>query len=344
MMQITPFDNVTDVTVYDPSDFAMNVAAAEFASVKFPVISTKGGRFHIKRDGERTLITRPKTNPTDPDEPASFIDVAVINLQRSKTFYVDGYTEGSEEKPDCFSNDGVTPDAQARNLQCSSCALCPQNVWGTGSNDKGEATKGKACSDVLRLAVAMPTALDDPFMLRVPPASLKNFAAMSKIVSDKRIPLAAVVVRVSFDTDVTGVMLFQAIGKMDSSGYAKSKSLTTSSLVLAITGKSSFTAPAAAAPAALAAPAPAPTPVAPDPAIAAKAEAEKAATAKKKAAAAAKMAKLQAEMAALEGDADVADVADVAAAPEPAPAAKGKTPVTNSLSSEFNDALADLVD
>jgi hypothetical protein len=341
MMQITPFDNVTDVTVYDPSDFAMNVAAAEFASVKFPVISTKGGRFHIKRDGERTLITRPKTNPTDPDEPASFIDVAVINLQRSKTFYVDGYTEGSEEKPDCFSNDGVTPDAQARNLQCSSCALCPQNVWGTGSNDKGEATKGKACSDVLRLAVAMPTALDDPFMLRVPPASLKNFAAMSKIVSDKRIPLAAVVVRVSFDTDVTGVMLFQAIGKMDSSGYAKSKSLTTSSLVLAITGKSSFTAPAAAAPAALAAPAP--TPVAPDPAIAEKAEAEKAAAAKKKAAAAAKMAKLKAEMAAIEAAGEEDDLG-AKTSPEPAPAAKGKTPVTNSLSSEFNDALADLVD
>jgi hypothetical protein len=341
MMQITPFDNVTDVTVYDPSDFAMNVAAAEFASVKLPVISTKGGRFHIKRDGERTLITRPKTNPTDPDEPASFIDVAVINLQRSKTFYVDGYTEGSEEKPDCFSNDGVTPDAQARNLQCSSCALCPQNVWGTGSNDKGEATKGKACSDVLRLAVAMPTALDDPFMLRVPPASLKNFAAMSKIVSDKRIPLAAVVVRVSFDTDVTGVMLFQAIGKMDSSGYAKSKSLTTSSLVLAITGKSSFTAPAAAAPAALAAPAP--TPVAPDPAIAEKAEAEKAAAAKKKAAAAAKMAKLKAEMAAIEAAGEEDDLG-AKTSPEPAPAAKGKTPVTNSLSSEFNDALADLVD
>lgn len=334
-MQITPFDSVTDVTVYDPSDFAMNAAAAEFASVKFPVISIKGNRFHVKRDGEKTIITRPKANPADPDEPASFIDMAVIALQRSKTYYVDGYVEGSEEKPDCFSNDGLIPDAQAKNIQCSSCALCPHNVWGTGKNDKGEATKGKACSDVLRLAVAIPAALDDPFMLRVPPASLKNFAAMAKTVSDKRIPLGAVVVRISFDTDVTGVMLFQAIGKMDSTGYAKSKALSTSSLVLAITGKSSIvpsSAPAATSAPAIAAPVSAPS--APDPKIAEKAEADKAA-AKKKAAAAAKMAKLKAEMDALEATEDE---------PAPTPTVETKTPVTNSLSDEFNSALADLVD
>ena len=335
MMQITPFDSVTDVTVYDPSDFAMNAAAAEFASVKFPVISIKGNRFHVKRDGEKTIISRPKANPADPDEPASFIDMAVIALQRSKTYYVDGYVEGSEEKPDCFSNDGLIPDAQAKNIQCSSCALCPHNVWGTGKNDKGEATKGKACSDVLRLAVAIPAALDDPFMLRVPPASLKNFAAMAKTVSDKRIPLGAVVVRISFDTDVTGVMLFQAIGKMDNTGYAKSKALATSSLVLAITGKSSIVSsgtPAATSAPAIAAPVSAPS--APDPKIAEKAEADKAA-AKKKAAAAAKMAKLKAEMDALEATEDE---------PVPTPTVETKTPVTNSLSDEFNSALADLVD
>jgi hypothetical protein len=335
MMQITPFDSVTDVTVYDPSDFAMNAAAAEFASVKFPVISIKGNRFHVKRDGEKTIISRPKANPADPDEPASFIDMAVIALQRSKTYYVDGWVEGSEEKPDCFSNDGLIPDAQAKNIQCSSCALCPHNVWGTGKNDKGEATKGKACSDVLRLAVAIPAALDDQFMLRVPPASLKNFAAMAKTVSDKRIPLGAVVVRISFDTDVSGVMLFQAIGKMDSTGYAKSKALSTSSLVLAITGKSSIvpsSAPAATSAPAIAAPVSAPS--APDPKIAEKAEADKAA-AKKKAAAAAKMAKLKAEMDALEATEDE---------PAPTPTVETKTPVTNSLSDEFNSALANLVD
>jgi hypothetical protein len=187
--------------------------------------------------------------------------------------------------------------------------------------------------------------MDDPFMLRVPPASLKNFAAMAKTVSDKRIPLGAVVVRISFDTDVTGVMVFQAIGKMDSTGYAKSKALATSSLVLAITGKSSITSAAPMAHASLAAPtAAAPdvpdVPAAPDPKIAEKAEADKA-VAKKKAAAAAKMAKLKAEMDALEAAED--DVKP-AAGPDPVPAVETKTPVTNSLSDEFNSALADLVD
>ena len=345
MTQIIPFDNAVNTVVYDAADFAMNVAAEEFASLKFPIIAIGGNRFHVRRGGddEGELIYRAKSNANDPNEPASYIDVAVINLQKSRSYYPTGWVDGSKEKPDCFSNDGVTPDVQSGNVQCSSCALCPHNVWGTGTNNKGEATKGKACAEAIRLAVAIPSKMDDPLMFKVPPASLKNFGAMSKYVSDKGIPIAAVAVRISFDTAANGILLFDALGTLDTATYAKSKAMHGSPLVLAITGKSSITpsgTPAATSAPAIAAPVSAPS--APDPKIAEKAEADKAA-AKKKAAAAAKMAKLKAEMEALE-DAEDAGGAPSSLEAAPVPTVETKTPVTNSLSDEFNFALADLVD
>ena len=239
MNQVIPFDQMSNLPAHfaGAGSLALNDAAEEFASVKFPVISIKGSRFHVSRDGEKTLIMRPKAAKTDPDEPATYIEVTILNIQKAKTFYEDGYVDGAAEKPDCFSNDGITPDSSVAAPQCSTCALCPQNAWGSGVNDKGEATKGKACSDVQRLAVAG-HGLDDPMMLRVPPASLKNLAEMSKLLSKKNIPLNGVVTRVSFDTAASSpVMLFKPIGFLDAAGFAKAQSLMNDDLVLAIVGK-----------------------------------------------------------------------------------------------------------
>lgn len=241
MNQVIPFDQMSNLPAHfaGAGALALNDAAEEFASVKFPVVSIKGSRFHVSRDGEKTLIMRPKTNATDPDEPATYIEVTILNIQKAKTFYEDGYVDGAAEKPDCFSNDGITPDSSVAAPQCSTCALCAQNAWGSGVNDKGEATKGKACSDVQRLAVAG-HGLDDPMMLRVPPASLKNLAEMSKLLSKKNIPINGVVTRVSFDTAASSpVMLFKPIGFLDAAGFAKAQSLMNDDLVLAIVGKKS---------------------------------------------------------------------------------------------------------
>lgn len=240
MSNIIPFEQIGGLPAHlaAAGALSLNDAAEEFASVKFPVISVKNSRFHIKRDGEKTMILRPKLNATDPDEAATYIEVAILNLQKSKTYYANGYTDGSEDKPDCFSNDGITPDATVDVKECATCGLCPHNAWGSGKNDKGEATKGKACSDVQRLAVAAVTNLDDPMMLRVPPASLKNLAEMSKQLSKRNIPLNGVVTRVSFDSEATGVVLtFKAVGYLDATAFAKAQKLMNDDTVLAIAGK-----------------------------------------------------------------------------------------------------------
>lgn len=342
MSNIVPFldGNFPTHFAADADAFALNASAEEFASVKFPVIAAKNGRFFMKRDDERVLILRPKAKPGDPDEPASYIDMTVLNVQKSKTFYTEGYTEGSTEKPDCFSNDGITPDPSAEDQQCTTCALCPHNAWGSGINEKGEATKGKACADVQRLAVASPSNLDDPFLFRVPPASLKGFAEVSKFLTTKRVPLNGAVIRFSFDADKTGVLLFNAIGGLDAATYAAAKAKMNDDLVLAIVGKRSGAA-------ALAAPAkkPALSVVKPEAEVEDPTVAAAAAKAKAKAA---KLAAAQAALAAAQADDEdedevpapvVAAVAEVKA--EAKPKTKTKAPVATS--DTFNDELAKLL-
>lgn len=329
MSNIVPFDTGFQAHFAADADaFRLNNAAEEFASVKFPVIASKNGRFFIKRDDEKVLLLRPKTKAGEPDEPASYIDMVVLNVQKSKTFYAEGYTEGSSEKPDCFSNDGITPDSSAEDQQCTTCALCPHNAWGSGINDKGEATKGKACSDVQRLAIASPSDLDDPFMFRVPPASLKNFAEVSKFLTTKRVPLNGAVIRFSFDAEKTGVLLFSAIGGLDADTYAAAKAKMNDELVLAIVGKRNSVAALAA-------------PVTKPALSVVKAEVEDPAVAAAAAKAKAKADKLAAAQAALA--AAQADDEDETPAPVAETKPKGKTKATVATSGNFDDELAKLL-
>jgi len=243
--QIIPFnENTLPAHLAQSGGSSLNDMAAAFASVAFPSISIKGKVFHINRNDTKTLITRPKANPNDPTEPASNVEVVIMNIQRAKSYYEDSYVEGTDAKPTCFSNDGIKPDASVADKPCATCDICPHNAWGSGSNDKGEATKGKACSDVQRMAVASPGNLDDAFLMRVPPASLKGLAEVAKQLSGRNLPLNGVVMRISFDTDAASPMLvFKPVGYLDAASFAKAQALQNSELVLAIVGKKGVTAP-----------------------------------------------------------------------------------------------------
>lgn len=327
MNQVIPFDQAKNLPAHllaaGASGLSLNDAAEEFASVKFPVISIKGSRFHVSRDGEKVLVMRPKANATDPDEPATYIDTVILNIQKAKTYYAEGYVDGSDGKPDCFSNDGVTPDASVETKQCSTCALCPHNVWGSGTNDKGEATKGKACSDVQRVAVN----INDPMLLRVPPASLKNLAEMSKQLSKKGVPLNGVVTRISFEpTASSPVLVFKPVGYVSADDFAKAQALMNDDLVLAIVGKKSRGLPLGDVPEHIAKAA---TP--------AKAESVKVEAVKVDAKAEAKAKRVAAAKAAAEAAAKAA--AEIEASDDDAPAAS----TTVASSSSFDDELAALI-
>lgn len=114
----------------------------------FPVLHIKGKEFSVTRDGVRTQLQLP-----DADGelvPATYVDLVLLkaNANLSKVYYAKGYEEGAANaKPDCFSNDGVRPDAAAATPQSKACASCPHNVFGTGAGGKG-----KACSDSRHVA------------------------------------------------------------------------------------------------------------------------------------------------------------------------------------------------
>lgn len=169
----------------------------------YGVLSYKGKVWSLRYRGERKTFLRP-----DDGTPASYLDVVIVGQakQKSKSFY-DGYNDASAgERPLCSSIDGVTPDADARQKQADSCALCPRNVWKT--NDKGKKTR--ECSDYKRLAVLVmpnqtkplfPEPLMEPVFLRVPPASLNSLANMGTEMDANGWHYSTYVTRITFDHD-----------------------------------------------------------------------------------------------------------------------------------------------
>ena len=178
-------------------------------SISFPVVSIKGKVFTVKHGEEQTVLTR----IDDPDSPASYIDVVVIaaNKGLSKAYYKTGYTEGSVEAPDCWSNDGEKPDESVENPVAKSCKTCPYNQFGSRITEDGK--KAKMCSDSKRLAIATPDDLMNPMLLRLPATTLKNWQQYVNMLVRKGVPPMAVVTRIKFVSDVAYPQLdFKPIG------------------------------------------------------------------------------------------------------------------------------------
>jgi hypothetical protein len=187
----------------DASDLTANIGGGGF-----PVMSIKGKTFTLVKSGDREILM----NPNDPEEIATSINVVVLkaNGGLSKIWYAKAFVEGTDAKPDCFSNDGITPDSMVTAPVSKKCAICPKNEWGSKISDDGK--KFKACSDSRRVAIARPDALDDPIMLRVPAGSLRNLADFGADLAKRGIPYSAVIAKVGFDREVASPKLtFRAI-------------------------------------------------------------------------------------------------------------------------------------
>jgi hypothetical protein len=256
MANIIPFDTTgKNVPAYLKS-FASDVSnsLAAHHAITFPVISIKGKVWSIKRGGEKFVIP----NPKDPESPATSIDVVILkaNPKKSKVWYASGYTDGEEgKKPDCFSRDSERPDPESESPQAKNCAICKHNQWGSAINDKGTATKGKACQDTIRLAVATPDRLNDPHLIRIPPASIKAAGEYGEMLAKRGVPLEAVVTKMKFDPEeATPRIQFAPVGFLDEEQFAEAREIGASDLVESILGTAFVPelegddAPAAAAP------------------------------------------------------------------------------------------------
>lgn len=168
----------------------------------FAVISIRSSKWRVKYQGEEHPILN-----ADGDPVASLEAVIVkANPHVTKNFYAQGYSDGASEAPDCYSLDGIRPDASVEDPQAETCAKCPKNVFGSRITPAGK--KAKACQDNRRLAI-VPTAdimnetFGGPMLLRVPAASLADLAMMGKNLAARGFPYNAVSVRIGFDLDAS---------------------------------------------------------------------------------------------------------------------------------------------
>jgi hypothetical protein len=169
-------------------------------TVGYPILRIKGKVWSITRGGnEPHVLMRP-----DGDGPRNSIDVVLLAASQSisKVWYEKQYVEGSSEAPDCFSPNGVVPDASSKKKQSNACASCPQNSWGSKITPAGK--KAKACQDSKRVAVSplgdiRNEAFGGPMMLRVPAASLGEFAKYGDGLDGQGYRYYAVGTKMSFD-------------------------------------------------------------------------------------------------------------------------------------------------
>ena len=250
-MNIIPFDSGSNLPAFlkKVDVAALNSDLTAHAGGGFPVISIKGKVFAVVRDGEREI----QMNPKDPDSAATSLNVVLLKANKgtSKVFYIKGYDKDSSEgqKPDCYSNDGVEPAADAQNKQAKKCATCPHNQWGSRVSEKG-ATKGKACADAVRMAVAPAGQINDAMLLRVPPAAIKALGEYGHMLAKRGVGYNMVVTKVGFDLQAESPKLtFSAVGLLDDDGFAEVQEIAASDVVSNILGSSVVAAIAAEAPA-----------------------------------------------------------------------------------------------
>lgn len=230
--QIIPFESNT-LPAHVAKLFAVSDdMSAGVGGGGFPHVSIKGKVFHISRGDEKTLITK-----GDEGEPAASIDVVIIraNPSISKVYYTGGYTEGSEAKPECYSNDGISPAADAESPQAKKCAVCPHNQWGSRITENGG--KGKACGDSRRIAIAPVNMINDPMLIRVPAASLKALAQHSDQLKKRGVAYQAVVTKIGFDYSVAHPALtFKPVGFIDETTAMQVREMMDSDVVNNILG------------------------------------------------------------------------------------------------------------
>lgn len=234
MSAIVPFVAGAKLPAYLSDRAALSAINDEIVThAGFPVLSIKGKVFTLVKDGERKVLTR----EDDPDEILQSLTVAVARANtNSRVFYAKAYSEDDAEaaKPDCMSNDGVAPSADARTPQAKKCAVCPHAVWGTGKEGKGT-----ACAVNTRLAIVDPesTEAPEPYLLRVPAGSKANFAEIVKVAKKRGVPYNSLALKISFDpTAPAPKLMFKLVGFVSDDVYAKINALYADETVLDIVG------------------------------------------------------------------------------------------------------------
>jgi hypothetical protein len=161
MSEVTIFSNGGDIVPIRPdglSELAQTLAR--------PAQLTR----RIQTSNTQTFRKIVNGQPVGKPVHGSFNAIIVSMLPSvSRTYYASTYDPSAKATlPDCWSNLGDTPEANAENRQSASCSTCKQNVVGSGTNGKG-----RACRFQRRIALLLENdSTGEVYQLNVPSTSL----------------------------------------------------------------------------------------------------------------------------------------------------------------------------
>jgi hypothetical protein len=133
------------ITTQDLPDFLQTAGVSELTK---QLAGKTGIKRIVPKNGSFKLMVKGEEMGKIKDE----LNAIIINAapKVGRIFYAKQWSADAEPTaPDCFSNDGNTPDAKAANPQARNCNECPQNVKGSGQG------QSKACRYSRRIAVLL---------------------------------------------------------------------------------------------------------------------------------------------------------------------------------------------
>lgn len=138
---------MSDLTILnqDLPDFLQNAGVSELTK-------QLAGKSGVKRIVPKNGIFRKTVGGEEMGKLKGSLNAVVVNASPhvGRIFYAKAWSPDAEPTaPDCFSNDGRTPDAGAVNKQAERCDNCTQNTKGSGMGNS------KACRYSRRIAIVL---------------------------------------------------------------------------------------------------------------------------------------------------------------------------------------------
>ena len=217
----------------DLPDFLQNAPISDLTK------SLVGGKTSVaKRITHKNGIFRKMVGQEEMGKTKGPLDVIIVNASPAvgRIFYMKQWTPDSEPTaPDCFSNNGRTPDAKAANPQSDRCDTCSQNIKGSGQGNS------KACRFSRRLAVALVddfgTALEgEVYQINLASKSLfgesmgentSPFETYAKYVANNGKSIDWIITRItSNEENDNQSILFTPVGHINKAQYAVTSELS----------------------------------------------------------------------------------------------------------------------
>ncbi len=181
-------------------------------------ISLRGAVFRMMVNGEEIAKNENRS-----------MNIVVVNGTKyvARKYYSGGYTPGESAPPNCWSNDGITPDASIEAPQHGNCEGCPQNIKGSGQGDS------RACRYEKRLAVVLADDIKGSvYQLILPSKSYFGkgdqehmpFEQYAKYVASQGYNINMIVTEMKFDSDSESPKLtFKPVGFLNKEQWETAK-------------------------------------------------------------------------------------------------------------------------